>query len=300
MSMDTVWRLMTTETLNGLSLNDVVGGGNAEAIGNLSRTVIERVGAATPASKVLDVGCGCGRSAAALARYLDPAASFVGIDIIPALINFCRREITSRHPNFQFYTLRQTSEQYGAYIESGIETAWLEDISTLDRDFDLTIAFSLFTHLDAAAAAAMLDAIWHRLRDGGFAVLTFFVLNPYSRAGIVGERSNVFRNMKVKGDVVIDTFNGPNSAVGYDEAALLNLILKGRFGRPQSIHYGTWSCGSGLHYQDIVVLRKDAAVPDDFDPDAYLSANPDVRMSGMNPFFHYHLYGRREGRRYKP
>jgi SAM-dependent methyltransferase len=299
MTIETVWRLIKTEMLNGMTLNDVVGGGDPEAIGQLSRTVVERVGAITPASKVLDIGCGCGRSAAALAPYLRSPGGFVGVDIIPALVNFCRREITSRYPNFQFYALRHDSEQYAAFIEQETETAWLEDLTALDRDFDLAIAFSLFTHLDASTAARMLDTLWHRLRDGGTAVLTFFVLNSYSRTGIAQGRSNVFGRMDVSGDIVIDTFNGPNSAVGYDEGALQKLILESPFGRPESIHYGTWSCSSGLHYQDVVVLRKNSAIPADFDPESYLSHNPDVRKTGMNPFFHYHLYGRQEGRRYK-
>jgi SAM-dependent methyltransferase len=306
MSIDTIWQLMMTETLNGLSLNDVVGGGNAEAIGMLSRSVVEQVGAVTPTAKILDIGCGCGRSAAAFASYLQPSASYVGVDLIPGLINFCLREITPCHPNFRFYTLRQHSEQYAAFIEQGIETDWeqgietdwLESLSVLDSDFDLTIAFSLFTHLDAAMAALMLDKLWHRLRDGGYAVLTFFIMNPYSRVGIAEKKSNVFRGLDTKGDVIIDTFNGPNSAVGFDELALLNLILHSRFRRPHSIHYGSWSCGFGLHYQDVVVLRKEPSIPKDFDPEAYLVANPDVRDAGVNPYFHYHLYGRQEGRRF--
>ncbi len=34
-----------------------------------------------------------------------------------------------------------------------------------------------------------------------------------------------------------------------------------------------------------------------FDPAAYLIANPDVAVSGMNPLVHHHLHGRKEGRR---
>jgi SAM-dependent methyltransferase len=300
MTEDTIWRLMVTETLNGLSLNDVVGGGDPKAVGALSREVVEAVGAITPRSKVLDIGCGCGRSAAAMASFLRPPAQFVGVDIIPDLINFCRREITSRHPNFNFFALRQESEQYQSFINRDSPTQWIDSLSALDDDFDLVIAFSLFTHLDAVAATSMLDMVWRRLREGGYAVLSFFVLNPFSRRSILAGQSNVFRNINPQEEVVIDDFNGANSAVGFDEAALLDLISRGRFGRPRSIHYGTWSCATGLHYQDILVLRKDPPLPEHFDPAAYLTANPDVRAAGMNPHFHYHLYGRQEGRPLRP
>jgi hypothetical protein len=41
------------------------------------------------------------------------------------------------------------------------------------------------------------------------------------------------------------------------------------------------------------------AVPYDFDPEAYLFHNPDVKNSGMDPIVHYLIHGRLEARRYK-
>ncbi|WP_428538460.1 class I SAM-dependent methyltransferase [Rhodopila sp.] len=301
MTMDTVWGLMTTERLKGISLNDLVGGGDAKGVGQLSCEVLWKLGAVGRESRVLDIGCGCGRTAAALAPYLLPTASFVGVDIIPGLVSFCRREITSRHPNFQFHTLRQDNPKYSEFIDHDANIVLLEDIEDLDQDFDLVTAFSVFTHLDRAATVSMLDTIWNRLKNEATAVLSFFILNPFSRASVASARSNLFRGgMDVSANVVIDTFNGPNSAVGFDESTLLDMILESKFQRPQSIHYGNWNCAPGLHYQDLVVLRKELPVPADFDPEAYLVANPDVQLAGMNPFFHYREFGRREGRRTCP
>lgn len=300
--MDAVWDLMRTETLKGVSLNDLVGGGDARAIGQLSLAVLQKLGALTKEARVLDIGCGCGRTAAALTSYLGPAARFVGVDIIPGLVSFCQREITSRHATFSFHVLRQNNPQYAGFIDrdpgdhdAGIDV--LDDMEELSRDFDLVTAFSVFTHFDCAATAAMLYAIWNRLRDGGMAVLSFFILNPFSRSSIAAGRSNVFRGKPdTRGDVVIDTYNGPNSAVGFNDLTLLEVLLQSRFQRPQSIHYGNWACASGLHYQDLVVLKKDLPLPTNFDAEAYLDAHPDVRQAGMNPFFHYREYGRLEGR----
>jgi SAM-dependent methyltransferase len=41
-------------------------------------------------------------------------------------------------------------------------------------------------------------------------------------------------------------------------------------------------------------------VGDDFDPEQYLLANPDVANAGVDPRQHYLMFGRREGRRLKP
>lgn len=43
-----------------------------------------------------------------------------------------------------------------------------------------------------------------------------------------------------------------------------------------------------------------AGLPEDFDPDLYLAANPDLRVPGMNPTLHYLNEGRREGRATRP
>jgi len=46
-------------------------------------------------------------------------------------------------------------------------------------------------------------------------------------------------------------------------------------------------------------LGKPEPLPDDFDADAYLALNPDVKESGADPQHHYITHGRLEGRQYK-
>lgn len=41
------------------------------------------------------------------------------------------------------------------------------------------------------------------------------------------------------------------------------------------------------------------ALPDGFDPEAYLDLNPDVKAAGMDPAVHYLAYGAKEGRLYR-
>jgi methylase of polypeptide subunit release factors len=88
---------MQSETLFGVPLSDVVGGGGDPlAIAKhfvdlfLAQTGLSR------SSQTLDLGCGCGRIAAALTQHLDQSGSYYGIDIIPGLASFATREITSR------------------------------------------------------------------------------------------------------------------------------------------------------------------------------------------------------------
>src|SRR5262249_40160156 len=56
----------------------------------------------TPTSSVLDIGCGCGRNAFALTHYLSAEDAYVGFDIVPALIEWGREDITPLCPEFHF------------------------------------------------------------------------------------------------------------------------------------------------------------------------------------------------------
>lgn len=55
-----------------------------------------------PHHRVLDIGCGAGRFAVALAQYLDEKGSYVGIDVDRHSIHLCRRYIGSQLSAYQF------------------------------------------------------------------------------------------------------------------------------------------------------------------------------------------------------
>lgn len=55
-----------------------------------------------------------------------------------------------------------------------------------------------------------------------------------------------------------------------------------------------------MPYQDrIGPMPSTPNIPDDFDPQEYLLANPDVRAAGVDPVRHYLVFGIGEGRRYR-
>src|SRR5687767_6949447 len=54
-----------------------------------------------PHHTVLDLGCGIGRIARSLARYLT-TGSYFGIDIMEPSIHWCRGAYRRHHPNFHF------------------------------------------------------------------------------------------------------------------------------------------------------------------------------------------------------
>jgi SAM-dependent methyltransferase len=80
----------------------------------------------TPNSRVLDVGCGTGQLAMTLDPYLSDRGSYVGTDIGPEAITFCKERY--KRPNFRFAVNEMTS------------------LPIRDELFEFITFFSVFTH----------------------------------------------------------------------------------------------------------------------------------------------------------
>ncbi|HEX5215246.1 MAG TPA: class I SAM-dependent methyltransferase, partial [Vicinamibacterales bacterium] len=97
-----------------------------------------------PEDAVLDVGCGVGRIAVALTEYLSTAGRYDGFDIVPAEIEWCRRQITPRFPQFRFHLADVRND---AYNPAGATPASRYRFPFPDGSFDVAIVASVFTHL---------------------------------------------------------------------------------------------------------------------------------------------------------
>src|SRR5947209_5113048 len=61
-----------------------------------------RLAGLRPDEAVLDVGCGVGRMALPLTRYLGPEGGYLGFDVLRPAVRWCRRRITPAFPRFRF------------------------------------------------------------------------------------------------------------------------------------------------------------------------------------------------------
>jgi len=145
------------------------------AIGERLVTRMQEHGDLQPSSSVLDIGCGPGRVAAPLTRYLDPATgSYEGFDVMPASIKWCTKAITSRHPNFRFQVADLHNAQYNP---KGRQRASEYVFPYGDESFDVALAASLFTHLQPFEGQRYLDEARRVLRPGGHLLSTWFLTN---------------------------------------------------------------------------------------------------------------------------
>lgn len=133
-------------------------------------------GGLSPGGSVLDIGCGPGRMAAPVSRYLDPGAGarYEGFDVMPRSIEWCRRAISSRHPHFHFQVADLHNAQYNP---GGSQRATEFTFPYGDESFDVAIACSLFTHLRPIESQRYLEEARRVLKPGGRLLGSWFLIN---------------------------------------------------------------------------------------------------------------------------
>lgn len=216
-----------------------------------------RVGGLKPSDDVLDVGCGVGRMAVALAGYLDPRAEYRGFDIVPEGIKWCQEAITARHPRFEF----QHADIYNKeYNPNGALHAADYVFPYADGAFNFVFLTSVFTHMLPDDVRHYMSEIRRVLRPGGRCLITWFVLDTEARKRIdAGATSPLRRFFKEQGGYWIVAGQTPEAAVAYVEADVRAAYTDAGLTINEPINYGGWSGrtdSTSHHSQDIILARR--------------------------------------------
>lgn len=236
------------------SLN-FVGGGDFKKVGDQIVQDLRNYCDLRPHEKVLDVGCGIGRVAIPLTKYLDAQGSYEGFDIVPQGITWCQKKITPQYPHFRF----QLADIYNkSYHPKGKQQSCAYRFPYPDSSFDVVFLTSVFTHMLPADLEQYLREIARVLKPNGRSLITYFLLNPESLRDIEQGISSI------KFQHAFDTYRilrkrEPEAAVGYNEGHISDLY--NRYGlTQQKTLYGTW-CGrtpQANTYQDIIIGHRKA------------------------------------------
>ena len=218
-----------------LRLRDV-GGGDFRKIGEDLAALLIRHGLKQE-HRVLDIGCGVGRVALPLTRYLT-SGTYDGFDIVKRWIRWCRRKITSKHPNFRFMHANVYNSHYN---RRGIAESQFR-FPYPDAAFDFAFATSVFTHLDPEAARNYLREAQRVLRPNGTLLATFFIIDE--------DLDQPALDFKVdRGDHRLLSESDPDWAIAFNPS-----IFDGF--PPYTIEKGAWRNQGGEQFQDVVVVRR--------------------------------------------
>jgi SAM-dependent methyltransferase len=207
-----------------------------------------------PDHAILDVGSGIGRKTLPLTGYLSARGRYEGIEIVAAGVEWCRRRITPRYPQFRF----QQIDVYNHYYHPpGTQLASQYRFPFPDDTFDVVALGSVFTHLLPADMENYLAQVARVLKPGGRCLITYFLLNPESARLIERGRSSLNLRHGAGAYRVADPAE-PERVIGYDEQHITALYRQNGLAIRQPIGYGAW-CGRDefLSYQDIVVAQKE-------------------------------------------
>ncbi len=236
-----------------------IGDGDFESTGAEFLDYFIRLGGLDPSHHVLDVGCGIGRMARPLTKYLT-TGTYEGFDIVPSGIQWCQKNIAPRHPNFRFTLADIRNVEYNA---DGLVPASGYRFPYEDARFDFALLTSVFTHLCAPEVDHYLSELSRVLAPGGRCLATFLILNDSSRQLIASGRSSLDLSYALSGCWTANprasktaTGREEKEAIGYDEKEVVRLAREHSL-TLQSLSYGKW-CGRTeyLSYQDVAVFAK--------------------------------------------
>lgn len=230
-----------------------VGGSDFVDTGEEFLDLFIRVGNLQPEEQILEIGCGSGRMAIPLTRYVSSDGAYKGIDIVKQSVAWCQQHISRRHSNFRFLHADLYNKRYNP---AGRYQAKDYTFPFQDECFDFIFLTSVFTHLLPEDTRRYLLEIARLLRQSGRGFFTFFLLNETQQTLARQGRNDI--HFKYGTDLCrMRDESVPESALAYDERYLLELLSECGLELYDQVHYGTWSGREeGLSYQDILLVRR--------------------------------------------
>jgi SAM-dependent methyltransferase len=125
-----------------------------------------------PASRLLEVGCGPGRTAIGLLYASIPVGRYDGVDVSGKSIEWCKRFISPSHPEYHFWHVDAKHERYNP---DGSEMSTAFSLPFDSGVFDIIYLYGLFTNLNENDVRIYTREFRRLLSPGGKVFLTAFV-----------------------------------------------------------------------------------------------------------------------------
>ncbi|MHB8630074.1 MAG: class I SAM-dependent methyltransferase [Aggregatilineales bacterium] len=200
--------------------------------------------------QTLDLGCGTGKLVGAVWPFLGQKGHYTGFDIDAKAIAFAKSWYPADRCSFIHAPLynahyNPTGEPLATYV-------W----PFANASIDLTLAFSLFTHLNQPDSQRYFDELARVLKPGGLALFTFFLLDErYDPVKHIGTRWHFDRTIEEQPEWYWTSwFKVPERQIAVTPDGITSLI--GQNFELIRVHQGAWAGTPGAFLQDTLVFQR--------------------------------------------
>jgi SAM-dependent methyltransferase len=229
------------------SLRSFVGGArDFDRVGAVFLDEFWSLGLFRPGTRILDIGCGCGRIALALAqdrRLRALEVAYTGMDIDRDCIEWCQRNITPMNGAFTFYAADCFNRSYNP---RGMTAAGAYVFPHFDTSFDVILLTSVMTHLLEHDMRHYLAEVSRMLAPGGVAYTSFFLYKSLDDAAAGAARHGIRFPFQLA-NYAVNREDFPTNAVAYRESYVRSAAADLGFEIIEPICYGL---------QDVLWLTK--------------------------------------------
>ncbi len=205
------------------------GGQQFAYYGNLLAELLQTNAYMKREDRVLEIGCGCGRTAIALTRFLAPG-NYTGVDIDPVSITACLRNPTLKRMAFDFQLL------------DVFNPIWNPESDVMARDyrfpfpdgsFDLIFLISVFTHILPADLSNYVAEIGRMIAPTGRVLVTTFLMDH-------GTKFDALSFPFAQDGYWVHNQAIPEKAIGYPSAYLEAVFRQAGLALAAEPLLGTW------------------------------------------------------------
>ena len=192
----------------------------------------------------MDVGCGCGRLARALAGHLSSEGRYEGFDAARAAIGWCRRNLETRLPNFRFAFIDVRSGHRNP--KSSVPASAFR-FPFDDHIFDLAIVSSVFTHMLPDEIERYVAEISRVLKARGACFMSMFLFDREAETAVAAG-STIFDFRYPMGPCLVFDRERPDEGVAAREDWFRGLLEQNGF-QIDLVQYGNWRTSVPIGYR---------------------------------------------------
>ncbi len=207
-----------------------------------------------PDARILDLGCGFGRIAMALAKRLGPEARYFGLDPNAEGLDWAQRHITPQHPNFTF---RRIDIKSLPYNPTGSVNGSDFRFPFEDGSLDLVFMISVLTHVDLATVETYARESARVLKPEGRLVSTIFMLDEEVDRLLAAGKGR-FKMAAPFGPSRVENPKNPELAIAHPRDMVLDILRQAGFAQ-SDLFNGSWSgrtSASPMDFQDLMIASR--------------------------------------------